>query len=224
MSGAWLNIDAGELEKEPEEIYRLAHHVNVACGGHAGDEESMTRAVLLCKAHGTALGAHPSYPDRAGFGRKRVEMDEAALRAVIAGQCGALASVAERAGGHVRAAKLHGALYHAGEHARAAVLGIVDALGPEVMLIGPASGPFFDVAREVGLRYAVEGFADRGVREDGSLVPRGQPGALVLDPEMARARARELARSVDTVCVHGDTPNAVAIARAVREELDAQAG
>ena len=217
----FLNVDAGELPDEPDELYGLAHVVNVACGGHAGDDASMARVVAFCKRFGTRVGAHPSYPDREGFGRRATTMTPEALEAAVASQCRALAAHAS-----VAYVKLHGALYHAASGdlgvARAALRGANAALGAPtvVTVIGPAEGATREAARELGLGYAREGFADRGVR-DGALVPRGEPGALIDDPAKAAARARELAASVDTICVHGDGPNALAIARAVRRALDA---
>jgi UPF0271 protein len=220
-----LNVDAGELADEPEELYRVAELVNVACGGHAGDEASMSRVVAACRAAGTRVGAHPSYPDRVGFGRRTLDVDDAALARSIEQQCTALAAVARRHGVRVGWAKLHGALYHDAqkEASRAlAVLGAVKAaLGADVAVVGPPSGATRDAAAALGLPYLREAFADRGVRADGTLVPRGEPGALVTDPAQAAARARELAANgaCDTVCVHGDSPGAVEIARAVREAL-----
>jgi UPF0271 protein len=219
----FLNVDAGELENEPEELYAAAEVVNIACGGHAGDEASMTRVLAFCKRFGTRAGAHPSYPDRANFGRKAMVIAPDALGAAVAEQCHALASCARTHGDvPIPFVKLHGALYHAANGdaalARAALKGIIEALGWEITVIGPGAGATIDAARELGLRYAREGFADRGMRADGSLVPRGEPGAMIDDPARAAEQARVLVRSgaVDTICVHGDGQNALAVARAVR--------
>lgn len=213
----FLNVDAGEMPDEPEELYAVADVVNVACGGHAGDDASMAHVVACCTRFGTRVGAHPSYPDREGFGRRAMEMDDGALEASVGAQCHALAAHARPT--HV---KLHGALYHAANLdaaiARSALRGAHSALGA-VTVIGPASGETASAARELGMPYAREGFADRGVRADGSLVPRGEPSAMIHDPARAAARAREIAGGVDTICVHGDGPNALAIARAVRRAL-----
>ncbi len=238
----WLNVDLGELPGEPEELYAHAHIANVACGGHAGDEASMSRAVGLCLRHGVRLAAHPSYPDVAGFGRRHVPMEPAALSRAVAEQCGRLASIARDRGLPISFVKPHGALYHDARVdlavATGLVRGVVDALGVGVTLVGPPGPPrrnreqandrtlFARAAASAGLAYAREGFADRAMRDDGTLVPRDQPGALVLDPVLAAHRATVLASSgeFETICVHGDTPGAVAIARAVREALDAHAG
>jgi UPF0271 protein len=219
----FLNVDAGELENEPEELYRAAQVVNIACGGHAGDERSMTRVLAFCKQFGTHAGAHPSYPDRANFGRTAIAIEPKALGAAVAEQCHALASLARTNGDvPIPFVKLHGALYHAANAdpalARASLEGIVEALGWEITVIGPPRGAMIDAVRELGLRYAREGFADRGMRADGSLVPRGEPGAMIDDPARAVEQARVLVASggVDTICVHGDGKNALEVARAVR--------
>lgn len=221
-----LEIDAGELPDEPEELYAIADAVHVACGGHAGDEATMARVVRACLAHGTRVGAHPSYVDREGFGRRAREVAPHVLAEQVRAQCNLLRAVAEREGATVTSAKPHGALYHRAHAdaavARACVRGIHEALGA-VAVIGLAGGELEAAAREAGLPYLSEAFADRGVRADGSLVPRGEPGALVDDPSAAAARARSIARDgrAEAICIHGDTPNAVAIARAVRAALDA---
>ncbi len=226
MVSPLLNIDAGELGGEPEELYALAHVVNIACGGHAGDDASMRRVIACCHRLGVRAGAHPSYPDREGFGRLAMSMTAEALEAAVAEQCHALVSIARDEGdvplGFV---KLHGALYHAANAdagvAKAALEGAIEALGWDITVIGPPKGAIATVARELGLELAREGFADRNVLADGSLVPRGEKGAMIDDPARAADRARELAKSgtVDTICVHGDGPNALSIARAVRAAL-----
>jgi UPF0271 protein len=221
-----LNIDLGELPDEPEDLYSSAHVANIACGGHAGDRASMHRAVALCRAHGTHVGAHPSFPDREGFGRRALPIAPAEMRRVVADQCAELAAVAEEAGARVEFVKAHGALYHAAQAdadlAEAVLGGALQALGPNVTFIGPPTGALASAAARARVSYAREGFADRATRPDGTLVPRSEPGALVLDPRAAADRAAELLRGaqLDTVCVHGDTPGAAAIARAVRAALE----
>jgi UPF0271 protein len=222
----FINIDAGESDDEAEELYALAHVVNVACGGHAGDDASMRRVVLACARYGTRVGAHPSYADRAGFGRRALDVSPREMRACVAEQCKRLEAHAAAASAPVLFMKPHGALYHAAAKDRAladaVIQGAADALGHSVTVIGPPDCALAIAAAHAGLSYAREGFADRGVRADGSLVPRGEALALIEDPARAAGRARELAArgDVDTVCVHGDTPRAVAIARAVRAAID----
>ena len=209
-----LNLDAGEHDDEPPALWQLADIVCIACGGHAGDEASMRRVLAVARE----VGAHPSYPDREGFGRRTIAIAPADLAATVREQCARLAAL-----GEVAYVKPHGALYHDANRdpvlARALLEGATAALGA-VAVIGPARGALHDAAIAAGLRYLREGFADRATRPDGSLVPRSEPGALIEDPALAAARAREL--DCDTVCIHADTPGSLAIAHAVRTVLDAR--
>ena len=221
-----LNIDLGELPGEPEGLYESAQIANVACGGHAGDEGSMRRAVELCRRHGTRLGAHPSFPDREGFGRRRMAISAVVLRQTVHEQCARLAAAAGEVPHYVKA---HGALYHAAHAdavvAEALVEGVRSGLGSSVTFLGASGGELQRVVARAGLDYLREGFADRATRADGSLVPRHQPGALIVDPVAAAVQAVTLAASghVDTVCIHGDTPGSEAIARSVRAALEQRA-
>jgi 5-oxoprolinase (ATP-hydrolysing) subunit A len=225
----FLNMDLGELPDEPEALYGLAHVANVACGGHAGDDASMGRAIALCAQHDVMLGAHPSYPDREGFGRRRVALTADALCASVAEQCARLRAIARAKDRTIVFVKPHGALYHAAREdestAEALVQAALRTLGADVTVIGPPAGALLEAAARAGLRFAREGFADRATHEDGTLVARGEPGALVVDPVAAAARATALAKGghIETLCVHGDTPGAVAVASAVRRALDAYA-
>ncbi len=225
MARVTINVDLGELPGEDEELYALAGVCNVACGGHAGDEGSMRRAVGCVARARAALAAHPGYPDRARFGRASVSMAPSALAECVADQCGAIAWIARAAGIAVDAVKPHGALYHDAARdpaiARALIDGVTAALGGGVRLVGPPRGALADEARVRAIAYAREGFADRAYRADGSLVPRGDPGASIEEPDEAATQALRLARSgaVETICVHGDGARAVAIARAVRTAL-----
>jgi UPF0271 protein len=219
-----LNLDAGEHDDEPEDLWALADVVSVACGGHAGDERSMARVVrfIACRDR-PKLGAHPSYPDRQHFGRRSMQIDPEALRATITEQLELLEAIAAAHGQRVEWVKPHGALYHDAAkqlHTAAALLfGVRDALGTNVAIIGPPRGVLADTAEKFGFRYLREGFADRATRADGMLVPRDEPGALITNPTEAAARALLLANEVDTICVHADTPGALEIARAVRDAL-----
>jgi UPF0271 protein len=219
-----LNLDAGERDDETEELWALFDVLNIACGGHAGDAASMARVIGFCAGRERPrAGAHPSYPDRDGFGRHTIDIAPAELAHAIAAQCGALATIARSRGVAIASMKPHGALYHDAarrwELAEAVVDGAMRALG-DIVVIGPPTGELRAAAERAGLRYAREGFADRATRPDGSLVPRGEPGALVTDPREAAARARALT-GVDTICVHADTPGSLAIATAVRAALEA---
>lgn len=220
-----LNVDAGELEGEPAELVALAHVVHVACGGHAGDTATMTRTLEHARAAGTAVGAHPSYPDREGFGRRSLAIGAEDLGRSIEAQCAALLDVARRTNVTLRSVKPHGALYHDGTKdptlAALVLERVVGVLGA-VTVVGPGHGGWAESAGRRGLRYLREGFADRGLRPDGSLVPRGEAGAMLESADAAVTQARRLARSgeIETLCVHGDGPHALVIARAVRAALD----
>ena len=218
-----IELDAGELDDEPEALLAAVDRIHVACGGHAGDDASMRRTVRVAQAHGVEVGAHPSYPDRAGFGRVSLALEPSVVAAAVAEQCAALRAVAQALGVAVVSAKLHGALYHdvARDHALAAA--VLDALGDALGAIEIVSGPgaLAELARTRGLIVRREGFADRGLLPDGALIPRGQPGALIEDPVVAAAQARRLAASgtIDALCIHGDGANPLAIVRAVRRAL-----
>lgn len=181
----------------------------------------MRRVVAFCASHDIEIGAHPSYVDRESFGRRSVSVDPNELEKQIHAQCASLARIAIDLGMRARFVKPHGALYHDAARdpalAAAVIDGAVRALG-RVAVLGPSWGtPALEaVAKARGLSYLREGFADRAIRADGSLVPRSEPGALIHDPPAAATQARALAGKVDAICIHGDSPNALAIARAVR--------
>lgn len=220
---ALMNLDAGEHDDEPEQLWAQFDVLNIACGGHAGDAASMERVVAWCVAADRAIGAHPSYPDRAGFGRRSLAMAADALGDAVAEQCAALVAIARRHDRAVSYLKPHGALYHDAAAspalARAVVAAAARTLGAGITVIGPPDGALRDAAAAHGLGYAREGFADRRMRPDGKLVPRSEPGALLTAPGEAAAQARALAAHVDTICCHADTPGALAIATAVHEAL-----
>lgn len=220
-----LNIDVGELDAEPEELYALATTVNLACGGHAGDDASMARAVRAAMRSNARIAAHPSYPDREGFGRRARFCEADVLRVAVREQCEALQRVATELGaGSIRAMKPHGALYHDVMNDAALAAALLDATRaalPDLsVVIGPASSALAAAAEARGLSFEREGFADR-TYEHGRIVPRSRPDALILEPARCAEQATALARSgdVDTLCVHGDSPGAASIAAAVREAL-----
>jgi 5-oxoprolinase (ATP-hydrolysing) subunit A len=226
LPARFLNIDLGELPDEPEALYPIAHLANIACGGHAGDRNSMIQALEHCRRYGTAAAAHPSFPDPENFGRKPMSMPLHQLRASIAEQCDRLVDLAGRVGWPLSAIKPHGALYHSAHRddsiAKAVVAGAIESLGYEVYLLGPEGGGLQRAAHEAGIGFLREGFADRAMLPDGSLVARTEPGALISNPSLAAKQARDLIRSgrFETLCVHGDSPHALEIARAVRNVFD----
>lgn len=228
--GAWrLGDDAA--------MFALVSSANVACGFHAGDPVTMLASARLAARHGVTLGAHPGYRDLAGFGRRALDTGPAEIAAELLAQLGALDGVARAAGTGVRYVKAHGALYHrlgSDESAARAFVEAVAAFDPALTVLGQPTGAIVRAADAAGLRYAREAFVDRGYVADGSLVPRGEPGAVVDDPAAASDRALEIAETggitaddgsrvelgADSLCLHGDTPGAVAIARAVRAALE----
>jgi UPF0271 protein len=219
-----LNADVGEGPGE-EPLYALITSANIACGGHAGNEDTMREAVGLALRHGVAIGAHPSYPDRAGFGRVTTALAPPEISRAIAEQVASLARVADALGVKVAHVKPHGALYN--DAATSPKLAIAVAVGvlsvsDALVLVGLAGSAALEVWRDRGFRVAAEGFADRAYTASGTLVPRTRAGALITDPLVAAAQAIRLAGrgGCDTVCVHADTPGAAGIAAAVRRGLE----
>lgn len=237
-----LNADLGETvdgvaTADDEAMFAVVSSASVACGGHAGDADSMRDAVRRAAARGVAVGAHPSYLDRPGFGRVALAVDPEDLRTQVREQIEALAD----AGALLRYVKPHGALYHsvgtdaaAADAVAAAIADVSHGLGRPLPVLG-LRGEIARAAAERGLPFVREAFLDRGYLPTGDLVPRGAPGALLYDPDEVAARAVSLVRdgavtAVDgtrvrvdaaSLCVHGDSPGAVAMARAVRAALDA---
>ncbi len=240
-----LNADLGEgdgpwrLEPSADDaLLDLVSSANVAAGFHGGDSATMAATCVAALQRGVAVGGHPSYDDRAGFGRRRLDVPPTLLRAQVAHQLGALAAVAGSVGARMTHVKPHGALYNAVVHDEAQARAVVEAVivvDPTLALLGLPGSRVHAVARAAGLRVVTEAFVDRGYRPDGTLVPRDRPGALVTDPRAAAARAVQMAlegtvTAVDgtvvrvdamSLCVHSDTPGAVAIAAAVRDALGA---
>ena len=225
-----LSCDLGEAATPAEDaaearLFPLITSANVACGGHAGDEDTMRRAVERALAHSVALGAHPSYPDREGFGRRTIAISAPALAASLAEQVDALDAVARAAGRAVTHVKPHGALYNDAHRDRGRADAIVAAVSRRrgVAIVCTAGSALFAAARAAGVRAIAEGFADRRARPDGSLVPRSEPDALILDLDEAARQAVALAADgrTATVCIHSDTPRAVERLTAIRAALGA---
>ncbi len=220
-----LNVDLGELPDEPKELYSIATTVNIACGGHAGDTASMKRALTLAAESGAKVTAHPSYADTQGFGRRPRFSEPARARDAILQQCTRLAAIADQLGIAVRSVKPHGALYHDAsgdaDYAAALIDGCQQALELET-IVGFPDTALEDIVKARGIGFVREGFADRRYDEDWQLVPRSRPGALLVEPEACVTQAVSLARmgKVGTICIHGDTPHALTIGRAVRRALE----
>lgn len=218
-----LNADLGEGAGSDEELLDVVTAASIACGGHAGDEHSMRLAVAGAAARGVAVGAHPSYLDRPGFGRTDLDVAVPVLRRQLLDQVRGLGRVADEAGVPVSHLKAHGALYNAAmvreDLAQLLVEVAATALTRPLPVLALPGSVLAEVARGGGIPLVREGFADRAMRADGTLVPRSEPGAVLHDAGEVRARMAELAPLVDTICVHGDTPGALLLARAARDGL-----
>jgi UPF0271 protein len=214
----------------------LITSANVACGAHAGDAETMRRTVALALDGRVAIGAHPGYRDPANFGRDPLDITPDALLADLTRQLEELRAIADAARARLAHVKAHGALYNQGERNGAIAQVIVEAVrrfDEDLVLFASPRSMMESAARAVGIRVAREGFADRAYEPDGTLRSRRLAGAVHTDPAVAAAQAVSIARDrlvrtsdgsmlpieVDSLCIHGDTPGAPAIARAVREAL-----
>jgi UPF0271 protein len=221
-----LNADLGEGMPWDSALIGLVTSANVSCGAHAGTSDQIASTLATAKGRGVVVGAHPSWPDREGFGRvERSAMAEEVERLVLA-QLIALQALADLWGVTIRYLKPHGALYNqamrdddASDSIREGLLGAMRTLG--LPLMGQPGTRLGTLAGEAGLRYVREGFPDRGYRDDGRLVPRGEPGALLEGLEAVEAQAlRLVGQGFDSLCLHGDSPDAVAMAEAIRSALD----
>lgn len=237
-----LNCDLGEsfgvhIVGQDEAILPHISSASVACGFHAGDPLHMQRTVSLCRQHNVSIGAHPGFPDLQGFGRREMTMTPKEIYALVLYQLGALAGFTRACGTSLRHVKPHGALYNMAARdaklARAIACAVRD-FDDGLVLFGLAQSELVRAGREQGLAVANEVFADRLYEADGTLTPRSEPNAVIDSAEesaaqvlmmvregQVRSRTGELAPVVaDTICLHGDRPEAAAFARAVRQALD----
>jgi UPF0271 protein len=237
-----LNADVGEATDDvgiavERALLGVVTSANVACGGHAGDERSMAATVEAALGHEVRIGAHPSYPDRQGFGRRPMDIDRDELRGALVDQLGALRSVCTRAGTAIHSVKAHGALY--GEVAKGGAIyetwrdAVIAVCGRETPMVLPSGCRALGTVLRDGLTAREEGFCDRSYRADGALVDRSEPGSVFDDPGDAASQAVSLARGalmttggtlltmwVDTLCIHGDSAGALSMATAVRTALE----
>lgn len=238
MASIDLNSDLGEGAGTEAGLMPLISSVNIACGAHAGDPVTMRATLALALAHGVRVGAHPGYRDPASFGRRALDLPAAALAADLTEQIVALQSMAEEAGARVTHVKAHGALYNQGERDEPIaklIARTVWAIDPTLAVVATPGSAMARAAGGAGVRLIREGFIDRAYEPDGTLRSRSLPGAMLLDPERAAHQALGfvqeggvraidgsfLALPVDSLCIHGDSPGAVGIARAVRAVFDA---
>jgi 5-oxoprolinase (ATP-hydrolysing) subunit A len=239
-----LNADMGEgfgrYRLNDDALLATVTSASVACGFHAGDPVVMRETVMSALARGVTIGAHPGYPDLVGFGRRDLALTPSEVEAIVVYQVGALQAVCAAAGAKLRYVKPHGSLYNRAARDAAAADAIAHAVrsvDSSLILLGLARSALIEAADRVGIRSVSEAFVDRGYRSDGTLVPRGEPGAILTDVGTIAERALRMVEkgtvlSVDghvvivraeSFCTHGDGPDAVAIVRAVRTRLE-QAG
>jgi UPF0271 protein len=236
-----INCDMGELPKAIEDgsqeaIMPFLTSINVACGGHAGDETTMSATIAQAKRWNLAIGAHPGYPDRANFGRLAMEMSREAIAQAVFEQVQLLAGIADRAGASLRHVKPHGALYNVAAGDASVAQAIVDGVSRcsrDLVLVGLAGSIMLDVFREAGFAVAAESFADRRYEPDGTLRARRFADALITEPALAARQVLDMVEEgfvtaldgsripvhAETICIHGDTAGAFDIAREVSRAL-----
>jgi 5-oxoprolinase (ATP-hydrolysing) subunit A len=233
-----LNCDLGESFGcyrlgQDADMMSLVTSINIACGLHAGDSDVMAETVAQGVMEGVALGAHPGYPDLQGFGRRQMVLTPQEIENLISYQLGALSAFAKRHDQRLSHLKPHGALYNFAAKDQPAAMAIaraVLAFDPDLILVGLAGSLMVEVGQALGLRVANEGFPDRAYQADGSLMPRSVPGAVLTDPLDVADNALRLVKegiiikgqtiNIDTLCLHGDNPQAVQNAKAVRQALE----
>jgi len=237
-----LNADMGEsfgpwTMGNDADLLEVVASANVACGWHAGDPEIMRRTARMARDRGVSLGAHPSFPDLQGFGRRQMVLRSAEVEVFVAYQVGALMAIAALEGAQVTHVKPHGALNNmaaADFELSSAITRGVRAVDPDLILLAPAASELSRAGRSGGLRVADEIFADRAYSDDGTLAPRSQPGAMIHGAAASLAHVmrmleeqalvslsgKRLPVSIDSICVHGDGPDAVATASALRQGLE----
>jgi UPF0271 protein len=233
-----LNADVGEgLPDADAALLQLITSANIACGLHAGDPHTMRTTVALAVRQGVAVGAHPSFDDREGFGRRAMQLSSAELADLLLYQLGALDAIARAEGVALHHVKPHGALYNQAERDEAIAVGIIGgvrAFDPQLRLVGRAGSAMAQAAAALDHPFTAEAFADRRYRADGSLVPRSEPGAVLTDPAEVAAQVRRLVTegevvsgdgtrvpvTFETLCLHGDTPGAAVLGARIRQELD----
>jgi UPF0271 protein len=240
-----VNCDMGEgfgayTIGDEAALLRWISSANIACGFHAGDATVMRRTVRLCLERGVRIGAHPGLPDLQGFGRRTMALSAGEIYDIMLYQIGALMGIAQAEGGAVEHIKPHGALYHMAESdpiISEAIAQAVAKVAPAAALVGLSRGVLTGAGAALGLSVRHEAFADRGYRQDGTLLPRSVPGAVLTEPAQAAEQALMIAKDgsvrtkdgkvihvyADTLCIHGDGPHALQHAQAISNALS-QAG
>lgn len=237
-----INSDLGEFADElhlesDRQVLQYVTSANIACGFHASDPLTMTKSVRMAKEAGVAIGAHPGFPDRENFGRLPMDMSPEEVKAIVLYQTGALQTICKAEGTKLHHVKPHGALYNMAAKDEALALAIAEAVAEtdeELILFGLSGSLMEKAAKAKGVPFASEVFADRAYEDDGTLVSRTKPGAMIEDEGLAISRmarlmnegvvesinGREIPLAADTICVHGDSPKALAFAKALREAME----
>ncbi len=238
-----INCDMGEsygayIIGNDEKIMPLVSSTNIACGFHGGDPVVMEQTIRLALAHGVRIGAHPGYPDLAGFGRRRITMKSAELKAAVKYQVSALSGMARSLGGKVEYVKPHGALYNTSsedENECRVVAEAIVEIDPNLHFMGLANSLMQGIAKEHGLNFIAEGFADRRYEPNGQLMSRAKPGAVIMEADVAMEQVlqmvlkgtvttsdgTELPLRPDSICIHGDNPSAEHILQSLKSEFKA---
>jgi UPF0271 protein len=239
-----LNADLGEgygpwTMGDDAAMLDIVASANIACGGHAGDPDVMRRTLRLARERGVSIGAHPSYPDLQGFGRRTMSLSAAELENQVAAQVGALSAIAALEAARVTHVKPHGALNNlacADRSVADTICRAVRAIDPALIMLAPAASQLVAAGRAAGLAVIEEIFADRAYLPDGQLVPRSRPDAMIHGADACLAHVlamldagaliavdgTRIATPIGSICVHGDSPGAVAVARHLREQLAAR--
>lgn len=237
-----LNADMGESfgpwpMGDDEALLQIVTSANIACGVHAGDPDVMARTMTVARDNGVGIGAHPGFPDLQGFGRRRMHIPKDSLQNSIRYQVGASLGMARALRTQVRHLKIHGALANMCSEDEDLAKSCFEAalsVDPDLIVMVLGCTAQERAIRAIGANYAIEIFADRAYNDDATLVDRSKPGAVIHDPEKAGARMVEMVKAqaiitesgkrietpIDTICLHGDTPTAVKIARSVRQKLE----
>lgn len=237
-----INSDLGESfgsykTGNDAEVMKYITSANIACGFHAGDPVVMEKTIRLALENKVAIGAHPGYPDLMGFGRRKMDLTPEEVKAYVFYQVAALKAMTESLGGKLQHVKAHGALYNEAAENDSVARAIAEAvlqLDPGLIFVGLANSNMLEVAKKMGLKTAAEVFADRAYTNFGTLVPRSQPGAVIHDPKICNDRVLQMIKEhtveaingskipidASTICIHGDNPAAIELARSLRDHLE----
>ena len=236
-----INCDLGEKSKHHSnkhdpDLLEIVNSANIACGYHAGDEETMNQVVEISKKNGVSIGAHPSFNDPENFGRERMNLSSSELEKLIIDQYEILQTISSNHGENVTHIKPHGALNNmACEDINLATIlaKVIKSINPELIYLVPTGSKMEQAAKKLDMKIACEIFADRNYEDDGNLVSRKKPNALITDPELAKKHVlnmvknqalnchsgKQISCEIDSVCIHGDNINSINTAKAVKENL-----